>query len=101
MNGIPNHIHILVDIHPSISLADLVKEIKQWSSRWISSNPKFPLFECWGEGYYAVSVGTDEIESCKHYIINQEKHHKINVLESEMKHMAERNGLLWQENDWV
>ena len=101
INGISNHIHILVDIHPTVALADLVKDIKQWSSHWMKDNPKFPLFDYWGEGYYAVSVGINELDKCKQYIINQENHHYGHNLLAEMKLMAENNGLSWYADDWI
>lgn len=101
MNGIGNHIHLLVDVHPTVALADLVKEIKQWSSRWLHDNPLFPYFDCWGEGYYAVSVGVDGIDACKRYIMNQESHHLGHDLLTEMEHMADCNGLSWYPDDWA
>ena len=99
MNGIPNHVHMLVDIHPSVALADLVKDIKQWSSRWLRENPKFPMFDSWGEGYYAVSIGIEGIGPCKSYIINQEQHHLGQDLSKEMEEMAVANGLGWYEKE--
>ncbi|MDE6395855.1 MAG: IS200/IS605 family transposase [Muribaculaceae bacterium] len=37
INGIEDHIHILVDLHPTVAVANLVKEIKQYSSHWIKN----------------------------------------------------------------
>lgn len=100
MNGIGDHIHMLVDIHPTVALAVMMRELKQSSSKWLSANPKFPLFDCWGEGYYAVSIGVDQIEVCKDYIIHQEQHHLNCQLLEEMEEMAESNGMGWYLNDW-
>ena len=99
MNGIPNHIHMLVDVSPTISIASLVQEIKQGSSKWLKTNEKFPKFRGWGEGYYAVSVGVRDIASVKEYIMNQEVHHDINQFIDEIKLMAEANNLDWHEKD--
>ena len=101
MNGVEDHIHILVDINPTVALADLVKEMKRCSSQWANGNPKFPLFEGWGDGYYAVSLGVNDVESCKRYIIGQEEHHRHVELENEMHEMAEENQLEWYPDDWV
>ena len=100
INGMADHIHILVDLHPTIAVADLVKEVKQWSSRWLKMNPAFPGFDCWGEGYYAVSVGIDGLEACRQYIINQETHHVGTGLLDEMERMAHSYGLRWYSDDW-
>ena len=99
MNGISDHIHMLVDIHPSISLSDLVKEVKQSSSLWLRDNPNFPKFDMWGEGYFAESIGNEGVESCKQYILNQEEHHGKISLVDELKNMAYRNGHEWYDKD--
>ena len=99
MNGIPNHIHMLVDVNPTISIANLVQEIKQGSSKWLKGNENFPKFRGWGEGYYAVSVGVGDIASVKQYIMNQEAHHDVNQFIDEIKLMAEANNLDWHEKD--
>lgn len=100
MNGMSDHVHVLVDIHPTVALAELVKTMKQSSSHWLKENPRFPGFIGWGDGYYAVSLGVDSIEECKNYIINQEIHHTSIDMLSEMEKMAHDNGLTWYEDDW-
>lgn len=100
MNGIPDHIHLLVDLHPSVAVADLVRDIKSFSHKWLKSNPHFPLFNGWGDGYYAVSVSADGLASCKQYIMEQEEHHKLHDLLFEMHQFAGSNGLSWYEDDW-
>ena len=100
INGMADHVHMLVDIHPTISVATFVKEVKQWSSNWLRSNANFPMFESWGVGYYAISIGVDGIDGCRNYIINQEIHHSAEDLLSEMLHMAMSNGINWHPDDW-
>lgn len=58
------------------------------------------MFESWGVGYYAVSIGVDGIEGCRNYIINQEIHHNGEDLLSEMLQMAMSNGINWHPDDW-
>ena len=99
MNGIGNHIHLLVDLHPSVALADLVRDVKQWSSNWLKGNPKYPCFDSWGEGYYAVSIGVDDVDACKRYIIGQEEHHLHHDLVDEMERIAVASGLEWHPDD--
>ena len=100
INGIPNHIHMLVDLHPTVALATLVKDIKQWSSHWLKQNPKFPYFDSWCGGYYGFSVGLDGVESVKQYIINQEKHHLGQEFIDEMKEIAATEGVTFHPADW-
>jgi putative transposase len=51
INGVENHLHILTDLHPSIALADFMREIKTSSSLWMKSSGYFPAFNGWSEGY--------------------------------------------------
>src|SRR3990172_2836421 len=44
INGVQDHIHILSSLHPTVALADLVKNIKLGSSSWIKESGAFPLF---------------------------------------------------------
>ena len=53
MNGIANHIHILLDLHPSVSLSNLMLEIKRDSSIWMKQSGFFPEFDGWGKEYAA------------------------------------------------
>lgn len=101
INGIPNHIHLLIDLSPTISVSNLVKDIKLATNNWIKqNNDKFPYFTCWGEGYYAASISIAELESCKNYIMNQEQHHLKSNLMNEMEDMAKKYGFDWYEKDW-
>ena len=47
INGVEDHLHILTSLHPSISLANMVKEIKTSSSAWMKSRRGFEAFEYW------------------------------------------------------
>ena len=44
INGMDDHIHILSDLHPSVSLADCIKSIKVATSLWMKQSNDFPLF---------------------------------------------------------
>ncbi len=58
------------------------------------------MFEGWNEGYYAMTLSPEDIDSCKQYIINQESHHLNNSLIDEVHQIATKNGLDWFEEDW-
>ncbi|MBQ3324786.1 MAG: transposase, partial [Muribaculaceae bacterium] len=47
IGGIGNHIHMLVELSPSLSLSDLVRDIKQGSSKWAKQQVYFPMFSGW------------------------------------------------------
>ena len=72
----PDHIHMLVDIPTSISVANFVKKIKQESSFLMAQNPNFPKWNGWEEGYGAFTYSVAEIPTVKAYIKNQKEHHR-------------------------
>ena len=75
INGMPDHIHILVGMRPTQSVSDLLQDIKGNSSKWINDkNFVKGKFE-WQEGYGAFSYGKSQINDVILYIENQEEHH--------------------------
>ncbi|MCD8079575.1 MAG: transposase [Bacteroides sp.] len=44
INGMPEHIHLVSDLHPTLALADYVKDIKVASSLWMRQSGLFPFF---------------------------------------------------------
>lgn len=76
LNGIEDHLHILTSLHPTVSLASLVKAVKTGSSKWIKENRLFPGFEQWQNGYGAFTHSIREKDALIEYIKNQEQHHR-------------------------
>lgn len=76
INGMSDHIHILIGLRPTQSISDLIQDIKGNSSKWINEK-KFVKgkFE-WQEGYGAFSYGKSQIKDVIEYIENQELHHQ-------------------------
>ena len=75
INGVSDHIHILTDLHPSIALADLIKDIKVASSLWMKASGMFPDFIGWSQGYGAFTYAYRNKKIITNYIKNQEQHH--------------------------
>lgn len=75
IGGVEDHIHILTHIHPSVSLASVVKDIKLASSKYIKENNVFNNFNGWQEGYGAFTYSIKEKDNLIEYIKNQEQHH--------------------------
>ena len=76
INGMTDHLHILTELHPSIALADFVKDMKLACSKWIRSEKVFPYFDGWQEGYGAFTHSLQEKDRLVRYIKNQKEHHK-------------------------
>ena len=75
INGMPDHVHLLIGMRPTQSLSDLMKNLKQDSSKWINENRKTRAHFNWQEGYGAFSYGKSQLPIIIEYIENQENHH--------------------------
>lgn len=92
-----DHIHILTEIIPSISLADFVRDIKTSTSIWMKQSGKYPYFIGWGEGYCALTYTYRDKESIINYIKNQQVHHKRVSLEDEYRSLLQEHGITIDE----
>ena len=92
INGVEDHLHIATHLHPAVTLADLVKDIKVSSSIWIKKEGVFPLFSGWQDGYAAFTKSIGDKEVLMNYIRNQEEHHRV------VSYREELIALLREEN---
>ncbi|MCK4358254.1 MAG: IS200/IS605 family transposase [Candidatus Cloacimonetes bacterium] len=76
INGIEDHIHLLIGLNPTQALSKVVNQIKGESSHWINDNKLVKGHFFWQEGYAAFSLGESQVKRARKYIYNQEKHHK-------------------------
>ena len=76
INGIENHIHLLVSIKPDIAISDFIKDLKVSSSKFIKEKKIFPYFRSWAVGYSIFTKDYASLETIKHYIDNQKEHHR-------------------------
>ena len=88
-----DHIHLLVLIHPRLSVSWIVKKIKGESSHWINENSLLKYKFGWQHGYSSFSVSESMVEVVKDYIKNQEKHHRKMSFEEELAKFFEKNKL--------
>jgi REP element-mobilizing transposase RayT len=85
VNGTSNHIHLLVSLGKTLSISELIGDIKRDSSKWIKSKGKeFQDFH-WQEGYGAFSVGQTQVKEVMNYIAKQKEHHARKSFENEFR----------------
>src|SRR6476620_9381010 len=75
INGVSDHVHILIGLRPAMALADLVREIKADSTNFINKRSLVHGRFNWQEGYGAFSYGHSQLDQIIRYIQNQEAHH--------------------------
>ena len=72
----PDHIHILIGMNPSMSLSDLVRDIKANSSRWINEKKWLSEPFRWQEGYGGFTYSKSQWDAVIKYIMRQPEHHQ-------------------------
>jgi putative transposase len=72
----PDHTHVLVGLHPAISVSDLTRDIKSNSSTFISDKNWIKGKFFWQDGYGVFSYSKSQIDTVIKYILNQTNHHK-------------------------
>lgn len=97
INGVENHIHIVTHLHPSVALADPVKDIKLATGKWIKDNHLFKNFNGWQEGYGAFTYSIKEKERLIKYVENQEEHHRKKSFLDEYKKLLSEHGIEFNE----
>ena len=88
-----DHLHILCDLHPSIALADYMRDIKTSSSIWLKQSGKFPEFKGWADGYAALTYSWRDKDRIANYIKNQQEHHKKETFENELRILLKEQGI--------
>lgn len=85
IGGTADHVHILINIKPTIKLSDFMREVKSSTSKWANeiTDGKFE----WQIGYGAFTVSVSQIDAVRRYIQNQEKHHAKMIFEDEFKNL--------------
>ena len=79
----PDHVHILVGLHPTISVSKIVEAIKSGSSGWINREKKVVGRFRWQDGYGAFTYSKSQIDTVAKYILNQPEHHKRKTFKEE------------------
>lgn len=97
INGVEDHIHIVCDLHPSVALASLIKDIKVSSSKFIKEKHLYPYFTHWAEGYGAFTLSINEKDRIVKYVMNQQEHHKTESSRDEFIRLLKENGVEFDE----
>ena len=83
INGVENHIHMLLNIQPNIALSDLMRDVKANSTKWINEQGFCKHSFRWQEGFGAFTYSISQIDNVINYIDNQEERHKTKTFKSE------------------
>jgi len=104
INSMPNHIHIFVGLQPDMAISDLVRDIKNNSSRFVNEQKWVQGKFRWQVGFGAFSYARSQIDSVVKYLKNQEQHHATTTFKQEYIGMLRRFSVEYDEKylfQWV
>ena len=97
INGVPNHLHILIGLNPSEALSSLVKEVKRCSTNYINEQKWVRGKFSWQNGFGAFSYSRSQLNKVVNYIKNQETHHKRKTFREEYVELLKRFEIAYDE----
>ncbi len=95
INGVADHVHLLVKLPPTLALSDFLRELKANSSIWAKKQTAGRF--AWQSRYGAFTVSESQVERVRHYISHQEEHHRRVNFEEEFKAMLRAHRIDFKE----
>ena len=97
IGGIENHVHLLLSLPSTLSIAKAIQLIKGGSSKWIHETfSDYKDFK-WQEGYGAFSISTSNIEDTINYINNQKEHHRTLTFQQEYLAILKKHNIEYDD----
>jgi REP-associated tyrosine transposase len=98
IGGAGDHVHMLLSLPATLSVAKAMQLLKGNSSKWIRETfAKLHLF-AWQEGYGAFSVGISGVDHTVSYIRNQAEHHRTPSFRDELVVILKTHGFAYDES---
>ncbi|GAA4405321.1 hypothetical protein GCM10023187_23550 [Nibrella viscosa] len=100
----PDHTHLFIGFSPTLAIADLVRDVKTQSSRFIREQKITPFSFAWQEGYGAFTYAQSQIDAVCRYIHNQEQHHRKRTFKEEYVEFLDKFGVEYDQKylfDWI
>jgi len=98
VGGMPDHVHVLFRLPPTLALARAITLIKSNSSKWMGEHGRY---FAWQEGYGAFSVSSSSISSVIKYIDGQELHHRKRTYEEEFLALLKKHNHPFDPKDFL
>jgi len=96
VGGIADHVHLLMRLRATHCLADVLRDVKAGSSRWVHECHGQRAF-AWQDGYAGLSVSPSRIAAVYSYIKRQEEHHRKQTFQEEYLKFLQESGISYDE----
>ena len=98
IDGASDHVHVLLSLAATLSIAKAMQLLKGNSSKWIRETfPKMRSFG-WQEGYDVFSLSVSGVDATVAYIQNQAEHHRRRSFRDEYVAMLKKHGFVYEES---
>jgi REP-associated tyrosine transposase len=97
IGGMPDHVHLLVHVPPTIAISDALRVIKTNSSKWVHETGPERHHFAWQAGYGAFSMSRSHREAVADYIARQAEHHRRRSFQEEFLEFLKRHDLEYDE----
>ena len=104
VNGVADHVHVFVGLRPSMSVSNLIRDVKNNSSDFINDRQFLTYEFSWQDGYGAFSYAHSQMDAVYKYILNQEKHHRKKTFKEEYLEFLQKFEVEYNEKylfDWL
>lgn len=104
INGMRDHIHCFIGLKPAVAISDLVRDIKNNSSKFVNENKFVRGKFNWQEGYGVFSYSHSHLDKVYKYILNQEKHHQKRTFKQEYLELLKKFEIEYDEKylfEWI
>ena len=93
IGGIEDHVHMLINLTPSRAVADIVRDLKSNSAKWMNDLPEVrDRFE-WQKGYSVFTVSYSQVDPVRTYIRDQKEHHRTATFKEEYIEFLKRHDI--------
>ena len=92
VNGIEDHVHMLLGLRTTHCVADFVRELKKSSTKWVKTDLGRKRF-AWQEGYGIFTASWSAVPPIKKYIANQREHHRQFTFREEFLALCKKEGV--------
>jgi REP element-mobilizing transposase RayT len=97
VGGVEDHVHIETYLPQTVTVADTLRDLKSWSSKWVHATyPDLGSF-AWQAGYATFTVSQSHLKKVRDYIADQEKHHRRMSFQDEYREFLHRHGVEFDE----
>jgi REP element-mobilizing transposase RayT len=97
VGGTDDHVHLLCSLSRTMTVADLIEELKTRSSKWIKTKDRAYDHFHWQNGYGAFSIGRSQDQTVRRYIANQREHHRKTTFQDEFRAFLKKYGVEYDE----